>query len=74
MGKQYGLSKWSWKRAFGFSGSKMKLSKMIGIPLTKEGRNRKIGREMSGCLINLTCLNIIIFIFFLLVLCGMIGI
>jgi len=49
MGKKYGFS-FSWKRALGISGMKNKISKKIGIPLTKSGRQRKIGRAV-GCTI-----------------------
>jgi len=38
----------SWKRATGISGAKAKLSRKIGIPLTKSGRQRKYGAAM-GC-------------------------
>ena len=47
MGKKYGFS-FSWKRALGISGMKNKISRKIGIPLTKSGRQRKIGRAV-GC-------------------------
>jgi hypothetical protein len=41
----------SWKRISGISGAKAKVSRKIGIPLTKSGRNQKIGRTISkGCL------------------------
>ena len=41
----------SWKRLVGISRAKSKLSRKIGIPLTKSGRNQKIGRMVSkGCL------------------------
>jgi hypothetical protein len=41
----------SWKRLSGISGAKAKVSRKIGIPLTKSGRNQKIGRIVSkGCL------------------------
>ena len=43
MGRKFGIS-FSWKRATGISGIKGKISKNIGIPLTKSGRERKIGR------------------------------
>jgi len=48
MGK-FGFS-WSWKRAIGISGAKARLSRKIGIPLSRSGRQRKVGR-MLGCLI-----------------------
>ena len=38
----------SWKRALGISGAKSRLSRSIGIPLTKSGRERKFGRMVSG--------------------------
>lgn len=33
----------SWKTFFGLTNEKRKLSKAIGIPLTKSGRNQKLG-------------------------------
>jgi hypothetical protein len=42
-----GLS-FSWKRALGVSAAKGRLSRAIGVPLTKQGRQRKYGR-MMGC-------------------------
>ena len=38
-----GLS-FSWKRATGISGMKQKISRKTGIPLTKSGRQKKIGK------------------------------
>lgn len=38
-----GLS-FSWKRAVGISAAKGRISRAIGIPLTKSGRERKAGR------------------------------
>jgi len=50
----------SWKRFTGISAAKSKISRSIGIPLTKSGRQQKIGRMVmgKGCLI-----TVIIFIF-----------
>jgi len=45
MGK-FGFS-FSWKRALGISGMKNRISRKIGIPLTKGGRERKLGRAMG---------------------------
>jgi hypothetical protein len=42
-----GLS-FSWKRALGISAAKARLSRKIGIPLTRAGRQRKVGAEL-GC-------------------------
>ena len=47
MGKKFGIS-FSWKRAVGISGLKNKVSRKIKIPLTSQGRQRKLGR-MMGC-------------------------
>jgi hypothetical protein len=43
----------SWKRAVGLSAAKARLSRRIGIPFTKSGRQRKIGKMVSGggCLV-----------------------
>ena len=38
----------SWKRAIGASSAKGKLSRKIGIPLTRSGRQRAMGRAL-GC-------------------------
>ena len=51
MGRKFGFS-FSWKRALGISGAKQRLSRKIGIPLTRSGRHRKIGRMVTkgtGC-------------------------
>jgi hypothetical protein len=55
MGRKFGVS-FSWRRAVGLSSAKGKVSRLIGIPLTRSGRERKIGRFVShgiGCLIML---------------------
>ncbi len=44
-----GLS-FSWKRAVGISTAKARLSRTIGIPLTRAGRQRKIGKLMGCCI------------------------
>jgi hypothetical protein len=38
------LGGFSWKRLLGVSAAKSKLSRAIGVPLTRSGRQRKIGR------------------------------
>lgn len=43
--RKYGFS-FSWKRALGISAVKGKVSRKIGIPLTKQGRQRKLGRAL----------------------------
>lgn len=42
-----GLS-FSWKRALGLSNAKGKLSRKLSVPLTRAGRQRKVGRA-AGC-------------------------
>lgn len=41
-----GLS-FSWKRAFGITKLKRKLAKASGIPTTKSGRQRKLGKMLG---------------------------
>ena len=38
----------SWRRLTGISAAKGRLSRRIGVPLTKSGRQRKLGRMVSG--------------------------
>lgn len=45
--RKYGLS-FSWKRAIGLSGLKTSIARQTGIPLTKSGWERKIGRILIG--------------------------
>jgi len=47
------LGGFSWKRAIGLSAAKARFSRRIGIPLTKSGRQRKLGKMVSGggCLV-----------------------
>lgn len=41
----------SWKRLLGISRMKYRVSRKTGIPLTKSGRQQKIGRMVTkGCL------------------------
>jgi len=49
MGRKFGSS-FSWKRATGISGAKRKISRKIGIPLTRSGRRKKVKRA-TGCFI-----------------------
>lgn len=56
-----GLS-FSWKRALGITSAKRKIAKITGIPTTKSGRQRKLGRMMTG-----GCLMPIIFALLIIV-------
>lgn len=49
MGLFRGLS-FSWKRALGISGLKTKVARKTGIPTTKGGMERKIGRAVVKAL------------------------
>jgi hypothetical protein len=54
----------SWKKASGISKAKSNLSRKTGIPMTKSGRQQKIGRTVSkGCLVTLLGLISIPFFF-----------
>ncbi len=44
-----GLS-FSWKRASGLSAVKGRLSRKLGIPLTRAGRQRKLGKAVGCCI------------------------
>jgi len=44
----------SWKRALGITRAKQRFSRKVGIPLTKSGRQRKLGKMMGGCLLPAT--------------------
>jgi len=50
-----GLS-WSWKRATGLSAAKARLSRKIGVPFTRSGRQRKAGKA-AGCLVPIVALG-----------------
>ena len=52
--RKYGFS-FSWRRAIGLSALKGRISRAIGIPLTREGRQRKLG-ALLGCCVPLTIL------------------
>jgi hypothetical protein len=45
-----GLS-FSWNRALGISAAKGRLSRQIGIPLTRSGRRRKAGAAAGCCVV-----------------------
>jgi hypothetical protein len=66
-GKKMGRGGWSWKRATGITGVKRKISRATGIPLTRSGRQRKVGKILTGggCLLPIvsTFLAIVFLIF-----------
>lgn len=59
----------SWKRALGVTKAKQNISRRIGIPLTKSGRQQKVGKMITsgGCL-----LPIIAVLLFLIIIIGII--
>jgi hypothetical protein len=46
-GRSFGLS-FSWRRAAGLSAAQAKISRAIGVPLSRSGRERKLGRMVGG--------------------------
>lgn len=48
----------SWKRATGVTRAKSRISRKTGIPMTRSGRQRKVGRAVAGggCLVPATLL------------------
>jgi hypothetical protein len=50
MGKKFGIS-FSWRRASGLSALKGKVSQQIRVPLTRSGRQRKMGRALGCCVV-----------------------
>ena len=38
----------SWKRLSGISAAKSRISRATGVPFTKSGRQRKVGRIVTG--------------------------
>jgi hypothetical protein len=49
---KYGFS-FSWKRAVGISAAKQRFARQTGIPTTKSGLERKVGRSVLGILLSL---------------------
>lgn len=51
MGRKRGIPglSFSWKRAVGLSQAQSKLSRQIGVPLSKGGRQRKAGKALGCC-------------------------
>lgn len=39
----------SWERALGISQAQARLSRKIGVPLSRSGRQRKLGRSLGCC-------------------------
>lgn len=56
MGKKFGFS-FSTKRALGISAMKGKISRSTGIPLTKQGRQRKVGNAVGCSFVFLTIIT-----------------
>ena len=52
----------SWKRATGVTRAKQRVSRATGVPLTKSGRQRKVGRMVTGggCLLPLLLLGTVL--------------
>jgi hypothetical protein len=51
----------SWRRFFGVSKAKNRISRAIGVPLSRSGRQRKFGRMMGcGCLLPLLSILLVL--------------
>ncbi|MDR1001706.1 MAG: hypothetical protein LBL82_00325 [Oscillospiraceae bacterium] len=64
-----GKGGFSWKRALGVTKAKNKISRATGIPLTKSGRQRKVGKMVTGggcCLPTLTVLILAFSVLFII--------
>lgn len=46
----------SWRRLSGISAAKARISRKTGVPLSRSGRNQKVGRTVTGggCLLPVT--------------------
>lgn len=62
--RKINMGGFSWKRLVGISAAKSKISRTIGVPLTKSGRQRKIGKIVTGggCLFPALAIIIVSFI------------
>jgi hypothetical protein len=62
----------SWKRAVGITRAKQSISRATGIPLTKSGRQRKVGKMVTGggCVLSISIFLIIISIIATLIFIG----
>ena len=49
----------SWKRLLGISAMKSRISRQIGIPLTRSGRQRKFG-EAAGCAVMVVATGVLL--------------
>jgi len=49
---KFGFS-FSWKRALGITAAKQRFARQTGIPTTKSGLERKVGRSVFGLLLSL---------------------
>ena len=52
----------SWKRATGVTRTKQRIARTTGIPLTKSGRQRKVGKMVTGggCLLPMLTLGVLL--------------
>jgi len=61
----------SWRRLSGISAAKSRISRATGVPLTKSGRQRKVGRIVTGGGCVLPALLILMIVVGLLLLIGL---
>ena len=56
------MAKKTWKKITGVSKAQRKISRATGIPLSKSGRQRKVGKAMGCGIIVLVALISVIFV------------
>jgi len=56
-----GKGGFSWKRATGITKAKTRISRATGVPLTKSGRQRKVGKIVTegGCLVMILAFGVL---------------
>jgi len=56
------MAKKTWKKITGISQAQRKISRATGIPLSKSGRQRKIGKGLGCCIMLVVTLIGVIFV------------
>ena len=59
MARRRNFGGFSWKRLTGVTRAKQRLSRSTGIPLSRSGRQRKLGKAAGGCLVSFLVIAIL---------------
>lgn len=64
-----GKGGFSWKRALGVTRIKGSISRATGIPLTRSGRQRKVGKALTGggCLLPALIIVVILLVILIMI-------